>query len=104
MWLAPLLLLATRSATLRTVFAFTTALSDLTGGNCIVYSVTCQKKSNPLVNVACPVAPTCNTVGDTTNCISFNTSFYTSDPITAHNARSEERRVGKECRSRWRPS
>lgn len=57
-----------------------------TGGNCIVYSVTCQKKSNPLVNVACPVAPTCNTVGDTTNCISFNTSFYTSDPITAHNA------------------
>ncbi len=59
-----------------------------TGGKCIVYSVTCQRQSNPSVNVACPAANPnlCTTVGDTTNCITFNTSFFTSDPITPTNA------------------
>lgn len=54
-----------------------------TGGNCIVYTVTCQDNNGP---VACPVAPNCTTVGDTLNCITFNTSFYTADPVTAQNA------------------
>jgi len=54
-----------------------------TGGNCIVYSVTCQNNEGP---VACPVAPNCTTVGDTLNCITFNTSFYTADPVTQKNA------------------
>jgi hypothetical protein len=59
-----------------------------TGGKCIVYSVTCQRQSNPNVNVTCPSADPrkCTTVGDTTNCITFNTSFFTSDPITPTNA------------------
>jgi Legume lectin domain len=59
-----------------------------TGGNCIVYTVTCANQSNPKVTVPCPAAdPTkCTTLGDTVNCITFNTSFYTSDPITPHNA------------------
>lgn len=54
-----------------------------TGGNCIVYSVTCQNNEGP---VACPVAPFCTTLGDTVNCISFNTSFYTADLVTPQNA------------------
>ncbi len=54
-----------------------------TGGNCIVYSVTCQNNEGP---VACPVAPNCTTLGDTLNCITFNTSFYTADPLTQQNA------------------
>ena len=57
-----------------------------TGGNCMVYTVKCAYKNNPNVSVACPVAPNCTTVGDTANCISFNTSYYTSDPITSTNA------------------
>ena len=57
-----------------------------TGGKCIVYSVTCANQSNPNVIVPCPAAPNCTTVGDMVNCITFNTSFFTTDPITPHNA------------------
>ena len=57
-----------------------------TGGNCIVYSVTCARQSNPNVTVPCPTANFCTTLGDTVNCITFSTSFYTSDPITTKNA------------------
>jgi len=56
-----------------------------TGGNCIVYSVTCQKQSNPTVNVPCPSTSNC-TLGNFTNCITFTTSFTTTDGITANNA------------------
>jgi len=57
-----------------------------TGGNCIVYTATCARQSNPNVIVGCPVAPNCTTVGDTVNCITFNTSFYTANPLTQQNA------------------
>lgn len=58
-----------------------------TGGSCIVYSITCQKSSQPNVNVTCPASlpNTCNNVGDQ-GCIVFSTSFYTSDGVTAQNA------------------
>ena len=58
-----------------------------TGGNCIVYSITCQKHSNPNVNVACPASlqNTCNQVGDP-GCIIFSTSFYTADGVTPQDA------------------
>jgi hypothetical protein len=57
-----------------------------TGGNCIVYSVTCQRQSNPTVNVTCPASTNPCTQTNQTGCLVFNTSFYTSDPITPQNA------------------
>ncbi len=57
-----------------------------TGGNCIVYSVTCQRSSNPTVDVPCPVSLNPCTAIVQTGCITFNTSFYTSDGITPQNA------------------
>ncbi len=58
-----------------------------TGGNCIVYSITCQKTSQPKVNVSCPASlpTTCNQIGDP-GCIVFSTSFYTSDGVTPQDA------------------
>ena len=58
-----------------------------TGGNCIVYSVTCQKQSDPKTNVTCPASlpTTCNNIGDP-GCIIFSTSFYTTDGVTTQNA------------------
>lgn len=58
-----------------------------TGGNCVVYSITCQNSSNPHVNVTCPASlpNTCNNIGDP-GCIIFETSFYTADPLTPSNA------------------
>ena len=58
-----------------------------TGGNCIVYSITCQKQSNPGQNVTCPASlpNTCNNIGDP-GCIQFSTSFYTLDNVTPTNA------------------
>jgi len=58
-----------------------------TGGNCIVYSITCQNSSNPTLNVTCPASlpNTCNNIGDQ-GCIIFETSFYTSDGLTPQNA------------------
>ncbi len=57
-----------------------------TGGNCIVYSVTCQRQSNPHVNITCPASPFQCVNNDPNVCITFNTSFYTSDGITVQNA------------------
>jgi len=53
-----------------------------TGGNCIVYSITCQRQSNPKQNVDCPASKqgTCSFIGDPT-CIKFNTSFFTMDNV-----------------------
>jgi len=58
-----------------------------TGGNCIVYSITCQTTKHPKVNVQCPASlpNTCNNKQDP-GCIKFSTSYYTSDGITAENA------------------
>jgi hypothetical protein len=56
-----------------------------TGGNCIVYSVTCHATSNPNVNVECPKTNAC-TLGDFANCITFTSSYTTSDPVTTQNA------------------
>jgi hypothetical protein len=57
-----------------------------TGGNCIVYSITCQRQSNPHVDVTCPASTQqCVNVGDP-GCIIFSTSYTTSDGITATNA------------------
>jgi len=56
-----------------------------TGGNCIVYTVTCQKQSNPTVNVPCPASNTCSRQ-NLPACIAFTTSFTTSDTVTATNA------------------
>jgi hypothetical protein len=56
-----------------------------TGGNCIVYSVTCtDSNNNP---IACPssVQGTCNNIGDP-GCINFSTSYYTTDGVTPQNA------------------
>src|SRR5699024_12224058 len=33
--------------------------------------------------------------------VEFNTSVFCCSPVLTEPARSEERRVGKECRSRW---
>jgi len=57
-----------------------------TGGNCVVYSVTCARQSNPNLVVPCPTAPQCTTLGDKVNCITFDSSFYTADGITKQNA------------------
>jgi hypothetical protein len=58
-----------------------------TGGNCIVYSITCQNSNAPTTNVTCPASlpNTCNNIGDQ-GCIIFETSFYTSDGLTPSNA------------------
>jgi hypothetical protein len=58
-----------------------------TGGNCIVYSITCQLSKNPGVIVSCPAsAPgTCDTVSGP-GCITFGSFYYTSDGINAKNA------------------
>ena len=57
-----------------------------TGGKCIVYSVTCANQSNPNVIVPSPATPNCTTVDDMVNCITFTTSFFTTNPITPQNA------------------
>jgi hypothetical protein len=58
-----------------------------TGGNCVVYSITCQNSNAKNVNVQCPssVPGTCNFIGDPT-CITFETTFDTADPLTPSNA------------------
>src|SRR5271169_953302 len=58
-----------------------------TGGNCIVYSITCQTQLNPTQNVTCPASlpNTCNNIGDP-GCIIFSTSFYTLENVTPTNA------------------
>ena len=58
-----------------------------TGGNCIVYSITCQNSNDLTTNVQCPqsLPNTCNAIGDP-GCIIFETSFYTSDGLTPQNA------------------
>jgi len=58
-----------------------------TGGNCVVYSITCQNSNAPTVNVQCPssLPNTCNSIGEQ-GCIIFETSFYTADPLTPSNA------------------
>jgi len=59
-----------------------------TGGNCIVYSITCQTTLHPTVNVACPASlpNTCQDATKDPGCIQFSTSFYTSDGVTPQNA------------------
>jgi Bacterial lectin len=57
-----------------------------TGGNCIVYSITCQRQSNPNVSVPCPTSVNPCDNSNQAGCIQFSTSFYTSDGITAQNA------------------
>jgi len=59
-----------------------------TGGNCIVYSITCQTTTNPTMNVRCPasLANTCINGSNDTGCIKFSTSFYTADGVTPQNA------------------
>jgi Bacterial lectin len=57
-----------------------------TGGNCIVYTITCQRTSNPNQNVTCPASANPCDAGNQTGCIQFSTSFYTSDPVTPTNA------------------
>ena len=59
-----------------------------TGGNCIVYSITCQQQSHPTIDVPCPQVsspppPKC-TFG-TLGCLAFTTSFYTLDNVTPTN-------------------
>ena len=58
-----------------------------TGGNCVVYSITCQNSNATTTNVQCPqsVAGTCNNIGDA-GCIVFSTGYLTTDGITAVNA------------------
>ena len=40
---------------------------------------------------------------DTRNSIKLLNHFEIKTPMTSYHERSEERRVGKECRSRWSP-
>jgi hypothetical protein len=58
-----------------------------TGGNCVVYSITCQNSNAPTVSVPCPssVPGTCANIGDP-GCIQFSTSYYTTDGVTGSNA------------------
>ena len=58
-----------------------------TGGNCVVYSITCQNSNAPNTNVQCPqsLPDTCNNIGDK-GCIVFSTGYLTTDGITAVNA------------------
>jgi hypothetical protein len=58
-----------------------------TGGNCVVYSITCQNSNAAKTNVQCPqsVQGTCNKIGDQ-GCIVFSTGYLTTDAITAANA------------------
>ena len=58
-----------------------------TGGNCVVYSITCQNSNALTTNVPCPqsVTGTCNKIGDQ-GCIIFSTGYLTTDGITAVNA------------------
>lgn len=58
-----------------------------TGGNCVVYTITCQNSNAPTVNVGCPssLPNTCNNIGDP-GCIQFSTSYYTTDGVTGSNA------------------
>jgi hypothetical protein len=55
-----------------------------TGGNCIVYSITCQQGNQ---QITCPASlpNTCNNIGDP-GCLVFSSSFYTADGITPTNA------------------
>ena len=59
-----------------------------TGGNCVVYSITCQNSSAPNMNVTCPASlvNTCIDGSNNPGCIQFSTSFYTADGITMQNA------------------
>src|SRR5574344_2269491 len=41
--------------------------------------------------------------GETKACYNLANSFYTGKDVKKDLGRSEERRVGKECRSRWSP-
>jgi len=58
-----------------------------TGGNCVVYTITCQNSNAPKANVQCPqsLPETCNKIGDP-GCIVFSTGYLTTDPINADNA------------------
>ena len=59
-----------------------------TGGNCVVYSITCQNSNAPNMDVTCPASlvNTCIDGSTDPGCIVFSTSFYTSDGITPQNA------------------
>ena len=75
-----------------------------TGGNCMVYSITCQLQSNPNVNVTCPTTADfggiCNNPGDA-GCIQFATFYYTADGVNAKNANYLSREIGDNNPQDW---
>ena len=62
-----------------------TGLQPDYGGNCLLYTVTCQDP-NTGMNVPCPTVDMMMCEKDPTQCILTQTTFYTADPITATNA------------------
>ena len=56
-----------------------------------------------VVSVWCPGSPFDISSNNTQQTDLTTTDTLTGEPQSASNSRSEERRVGKECRSRWSP-
>lgn len=59
-----------------------------TGGNCMVYTITCQNSNALTTNVTCPVdkTGTCVNGGNQSTCITFSTGFDTTDGVSQINA------------------
>ena len=61
-------------------------------------------KENPSVNKNCPVSATIRLIGGKYKALLlWHLTGQTLRFNQLHRLRSEERRVGKECRSRWSP-
>ena len=60
------------------------------------------KTETPATDTTTPIAPS-TTVPSYDGTKVVDTPFYNNSRGTNSNLRSEERRVGKECRSRWSP-
>jgi len=63
-----------------------TGLQPDYGGNCLLYTVTCQDPNKGNMTVPCPTVDMMMCQDDPTKCILTQTMFYTEDPITSTNA------------------
>jgi hypothetical protein len=77
-------LLGTQFANETCVIYEGTGLQPDYGGNCLLYTVTCQDQTG--MTVPCPQVDMMMCENDPTKCILTQTAFFTTDPITSTNA------------------
>src|SRR5256885_12633641 len=63
----------------------------------------CQNSWNRKTCVSSCIVPPCQWNANTTGTLPDSGAFCGTNTCASRSTRSEERRVGKECRSRWSP-